>query len=123
MGACSGGYCMNISMKEDNGITVLSVSGRLDAVSSEAFITQCSPRVSEERRIVIDLSALDYMSSAGVRSILLLARQLKEVRGMLAIAGARGMVKEVFAITNLDSVFPCFETVGQASTDSWKCSE
>jgi anti-anti-sigma factor len=110
---------MKISTKEENGVTVLQVSGRLDAVSAEAFGTECRPCLAAERQIVLDLSALEYISSAGIRAILLVAKELKEIHGGLAIAGLKGMVREVFTITNLDQVFPVFETVSEAASTPW----
>ena len=113
---------MNINKREENGFTVLQVSGRLDAVTAETFATECKPHLAPDKRIVLDLTTLEYISSAGIRAILLLAKHLKELKGGLAVAGTRGMVKEVFDITGLEKVFPLFETISQAVSGSWTVS-
>lgn len=110
---------MDISAKEDNGLTILSVSGRLDASNAKDFDTGCEPYLHESNRIVLDLTGLDYLSSAGLRSILLLAKQLKGLNGGLALAGLKGIVKEVFTLTRCDTIMPVFEKVEDAARGEW----
>jgi anti-anti-sigma factor len=60
------------------------------------------------RRLAIDMSRLDYMSSAGLRALLIAARRVQEAGGTLALIGLRGTVKEVLEIAGLANVLPCY---------------
>ncbi|MNR95564.1 putative anti-sigma factor antagonist BtrV [compost metagenome] len=92
--------------------TVMTVSGRLDAVSAPEFERDCSGY--SDARIVLDLSGLEYVSSAGLRSILTLAKQVKSGGGSLAIAGLNGLVKDVFEMSGFDSFLPLYSDLDAA---------
>ena len=61
-----------------------------------------------------DLTALEYVSSAGLRCVLAIAKKLKASEGTLALCGLSGLVKEVFSVSGFDSFFPVYETVDEA---------
>ena len=101
--------------KSDQGAMVVLVSGRMDAVTAPAFLGRFDEWIGQEERIfVVELSGLEYISSAGLRSILSAAKKLKAVDGRLVFCGVRGMVKDVFDISSFDAMFPIYEDVDQA---------
>ena len=66
---------MEIRTADESGVTVMSVSGRLDSVTSGALDTEVKNRIAAgQTRLVLDLTALDYISSAGLRVFLIAAR-------------------------------------------------
>ena len=68
---------MDIHEERKDGFLVLGLEGRLDAVSSKMFEEKVLALVDGgERRIVIDLSRLDYVSSAGLRVFLVASKRL-----------------------------------------------
>ncbi len=90
---------------------VLSVAGRMDALTSQGFETECLARLDAgDTRIVVDLSALEYISSAGLRSILAAAKKLKAVGGDLAFCGLTGIVAEVFTVSGFAKLLPVYAT-------------
>jgi anti-anti-sigma factor len=92
-----------------SGWTLVSVAGRLDMISAGPLEQELEGLIAAgNRRLVIDMSALDYLSSAGLRALLVAARRLQEPPGTLALIGLRGMVKEVLEIAGLANVFPCY---------------
>jgi anti-anti-sigma factor len=102
---------MEISKRKEKDIVVISVKGRMDAVTSPAFEKDMSDLISKgEKTFVINLSKLDYISSAGLRSILASAKQLKEKQGKLLFAELQGPVNEVFKIAGFFSIFQAYET-------------
>jgi anti-anti-sigma factor len=106
---------MEIEKKQEQEVAVVSVKGRMDAVSSPEFEKEMAVSIAEGNNVLIlDLVALDYISSAGLRSILTITKKLKGKDGKLLIAGLKGMVKEVFEISGFHSIIPIFESVESA---------
>lgn len=106
---------MEIEKKQEQDVAVVSVKGRMDAVSSPAFEKEMAVLIAEGNNVLIlDLVELDYISSAGLRSILTITKKLKEKKGKLLIARLKGMVKEVFEISGFHSIIPIFESVESA---------
>jgi anti-anti-sigma factor len=91
------------------GWTLVSLAGRLDMTSAGPLEQELEGLIAAgARRLAIDMSRLDYLSSAGLRTLLIAARRLQEAGGTLALIGLRGMVKEVLEIAGLANVFPCY---------------
>ena len=54
---------------------------------------------------LIDLSGVDYISSAGLRVLLVLAKKVQQQKGKVALGGLVANVREVFAVSGFDSIF------------------
>ncbi len=103
---------MEISTREERGFTVVSVSGRLDAGTASDLEKDCANLINEgSTKLILELSALEYVSSAGLRSVLAVAKKLKAAGGGLSLCGLSGLVQEVFSIAGFDSFLPVYETV------------
>ena len=85
---------------------VLAPGGRIDHLNAKAFEAALIPHLegcaAEKDRVVLDLSRLEYISSAGLRVIMLAAKQTKAQGGTLAVAGLQPVVKEIFSIARFD---------------------
>jgi anti-anti-sigma factor len=102
------------AIKEGNAI-VMSLKGRLDAVASSEFETSLSDWISKgEHNFLLNLTDLDYISSAGLRSILAASKKLKERSGKIFLTGLHGPVEEVFKISGFISIFRVFATAEAA---------
>ena len=100
--------------KEDNNL-VMEVKGRLDAVTSPKLEEECLALIDRgEKTLVMDLGGVEYISSAGLRTILVLARKLDGSGGQIRFCGLKGMVQEVFSISGFTSLFPVFPSVTEA---------
>jgi len=103
---------MELSMKEEKGLTIIKVAGRLDTVTAASFEEQCLDWLNQEKTsLVLDFSTLEYVSSAGLRSVLVVGKKSKASGGSLAICGLTGLVQEVFAMSGFDSFFPNYDSV------------
>ena len=106
---------MEIKARKEKNAIVVSVRGKMDAVSSPKFENQLSELISQgEKDFVIDLGELEYLSSAGLRIILVTLKRLKEKDGKLFICALKGMVKEVFEISGFGAIIPIYDSVGSA---------
>lgn len=101
---------------EKNGeFMIIEPVGRMDAVTAPEFEEECNRLIqSGELRMVAHMGSLDYISSAGLRSILASAKKLKSMQGEIRFCGLTGMVEEVFSISGFSSMFPIFNTVDDA---------
>jgi anti-sigma B factor antagonist len=66
----------------------------------------------------MDLGGVDYISSAGFRTILVLARKINGSGGQIRFCGLKGMVQEVFSISGFNSLFPVFPSLTEALVQS-----
>jgi anti-anti-sigma factor len=88
---------MNVSEQTKNDVMLLGPQGRLDGNTSVDFEQLVMARIAAgSKRLVIDFSDLDYVSSAGLRVLLMTAKRLKADSGKLALCGLKEPIREVF---------------------------
>lgn len=106
---------MDIHEDRKDGFLVLGLEGRLDAVSSKMFEEKVLALVDGgERRIVIDLSRLDYVSSAGLRVFLVASKRLTPAGGKVVLCSVQEPVKQVFDIVGFYSIFSILNSKDEA---------
>ncbi len=100
---------MRITVRMNNGVTVLDILGRLDSstlTDAEGLLLRL---IDEgETKIVVNFELLQYISSGGFRFLLLAARWLKEAGGSLRICAVSGNVREIFDISGFATLFDIF---------------
>jgi anti-anti-sigma factor len=102
------------AIKEGNAM-VMSLKGRLDAVASSEFETSLADWISKgENNFLLNFIELEYISSAGLRSILATSKKLKETQGKVFLTGLHGPVEEVFKISGFISIFKVFASAEAA---------
>ncbi|BBD07286.1 STAS domain-containing protein [Desulfovibrio ferrophilus] len=102
---------MKIDNEQRGSCTLISVSGRLDVVSAPEFQKACVELAEQGNgQMAVDLGGLEYISSAGLRSVLFLAKKLKGSGGELKFCGLTGMVEEVFRVSGFYSMFTIVPT-------------
>jgi anti-sigma B factor antagonist len=106
---------MNIICEKRETGALLQVNGRMDAVSAPAFEKEFIEVVDcGETKVVVDLGNLEYISSAGLRSILASAKKAKKAGCTMQFCGLNGMVQEVFQVSGLGTMFTVTATVEEA---------
>jgi anti-anti-sigma factor len=97
---------------------VVAPAGRLDHDNCEAFRAGLQPHLERalagRQRIVLDLSGLEYVSSAGLRCFMLAAKEAGSHGGKIVLAALRPVVAEIFQISRFDMLFEIFPSVGEA---------
>ena len=97
---------------------VVAPAGRLDHDNCEAFRAGLQPlldrALASRQRIVVDLSGLEYVSSAGLRCFMLAAKQAGTQGGKIVLAALRPVVAEIFQISRFDMVFELHPSVREA---------
>jgi anti-sigma B factor antagonist len=105
---------LGISDSTAGDVTILTVSGRLDAAHSpEAERAFASIIESGKQQIVFNAQGLEYISSAGLR-VLIGARKRLAPGGALKLACLQPQVRSVFAIAGFDRIFAIYDTTEAA---------
>jgi len=104
-------------MKEGNA-TVVAVKGRMDVVSLPEFENEMEGLMAAgENNFIIDLGELDYISSAGLRSLLAMVKKLNIDGGKLFLASVKGLVQRVIKISGFTLIIPIYESVEAALSE------
>ena len=102
---------MDIQIERKQSWTCVAVTERLDAVSAPTLEKSGLEVLAENSQIALDFKDLSYVSSAGLRVILLLGKKAKAGGGKLVICGPVGMVKEIIEESGLDAFFNIYSSV------------
>jgi anti-anti-sigma factor len=106
---------MDITITNEQDRTVVTIIGRMDSVSAPEFDKKVQAEIDGgAERFVVDLAQLDYISSAGLRSMLAMAKKLKMKNGTSILSGLKGVVNEVFEISGFSNIFTICETKEEA---------
>ena len=109
---------MEIIKRTVGGSVVLKPVGRIELTTAEPFREQLIGALealgAPPAAVVIDCAHLDYVSSAGLRALMIAAKTAKSRGVGLGVAAMQPVVREIFAISRFDLVVPRFETVRDA---------
>lgn len=106
---------MNIKELKKDKAFVIILEGRLDSTNSGEMEKKFISLLEKgEKNLLIDFSALDYISSAGLRVMLMAAKKSKAAGGKVVLASLTDNVKEVFDIAGFSSIFPIFANQEEA---------
>jgi serine/threonine-protein kinase RsbW len=99
----------------DTPAQIFELAGRLDAVGSQAAIARVYAAISAgARNVLLDLSQVTFMSSSGLRALLLVRKELLSQSGELRLCALKPQVQEVFTLTGFTQVFAIHPTREEA---------
>ena len=102
-------FLMDISIQNIDTVAVVDASGHLDSNTASEFEEQVMPLAHDGQRILLDMSGVDYMSSAGLRVLLLIHRQITDNAGHIVLTGLQDDIKDTMAITGFLEFFTTIE--------------
>ncbi len=105
---------MEINIIKRDGATVIELSGSLDGNTVTPAQERIMPLLSSKASLVLDLKGCNYISSAGLRLILMAAKQLSLQNGVLVLSGLSEEIKDVMEMTGFGNFFKCFDCVDTA---------
>ncbi len=106
---------MTINETRNGAVLVLAASGRVDSTNASALEQGLVRAIdSGERRLVVDFAGVDYISSAGLRALLIAARRMKDVKGAWAVSGLTEPVRQVFELAGFLPLFTVEPTLAAA---------
>jgi anti-anti-sigma factor len=106
---------MKIEETERGSVRLVRLEGRLDATNAPEIERRLGEIIGGgATRVVLDCSALEYISSAGLRVFLSVAKRLMAAQGRLALGGPLPQVREILEIAGFTSVMQVAQTVEDA---------
>jgi anti-sigma B factor antagonist len=109
---------MHVSEERYGDALVLTPVGRIDNSTTDGLRSDLDTHVANCRkggdRLILDFSKVDYISSVGLRVLMLAAKKVREQEGSIVVAGLQPVVREIFEISRFNLVFQCFGTVRDA---------
>ena len=94
---------MQIEKMLDDGVLTLKVLGRLDTNTSPDLEAELA--LDGVREVIFDFSALEYISSAGLRILMTAQKMMMNCGGKMSVASPNDTVKGIFDITGMSSIF------------------
>ena len=106
---------MKILSDKQGPFVIMVVKGRMDVTTAPKFVTACTQWLDKgEKTFLVDVGQLEYISSAGLRSISSVGMRLRATQGKLVFCNMKGMVQEVFKTTGFSRLFSIYPTIPQA---------
>jgi anti-sigma B factor antagonist len=96
---------MNLETSEENGIGTARLEGSLDGKTAPEVREQLKPFLAAHDKLILDLTKVDYLSSAGLRLLLLLYRELSARKGKLVLLGVSEDIRTVMSHTGFLNFF------------------
>lgn len=109
---------LEIQSETQGEFRVLQLSGRLDTETAADFELAAHDLTSAgEKRFVVDLASISYVSSAGLRVLLALAKQMSSAGGVLRLSGMSSSVRQVFDLSGFSKLFTILPDLASALKD------
>ena len=106
---------MEVGFNKIENVTILSIKGRADVSNASKLESACKKILElQEKDIIIDGTQLEFISSAGLRVLLKLAKEVKKNAGRLAVAHVNDLVRNIFEISGFVEIFPIYDNVVKA---------
>ena len=105
---------MEIAARIVEKVAVLEVSGFIDGKTAPVFQDRVLQTMDEVDTVLMDLSLVDFMSSAGLRAMLITYRQSQQTGNVVALAGMSDEIRDNMEATGFIDFFTIFDTVAAA---------
>jgi anti-sigma B factor antagonist len=110
---------MEFSAQQIADVTLMRVFGRIDQKTVKDFENALSPFLeadtpAAETKIIMDLGGLDFLTSAGLRMLMIAAKTCGRQNRAIGVAALQPVVQEIFTISRFDLVLTVFPTVRDA---------
>ncbi|HHT9110878.1 MAG TPA: STAS domain-containing protein [Candidatus Brocadiaceae bacterium] len=106
---------MKISEENWGSFVILDIDGQLNAITCNELEKRLNTLIDQgEKQFLLNFTGLDYISSAGLRVLLVAAKKLKAGNGKIVLASLKGQVRKVFDAAGFSALFHMFDTCEEA---------
>ncbi len=100
---------MEIGKERIGDVDVVTPNGRLDGIYSTAFAKEVGELITGPNpKVLIDLAEIDFVTSAGIRAVMLLMKKAQAAGAAFALCGINAQVREVLDVTGLAPIVPIY---------------
>jgi anti-sigma B factor antagonist len=104
---------MEINVKSIGQVTVVGIAGDIDSNTAPQAQERVLPLVQPGSKLLLDMSGVEYMSSAGLRVLLSMYRQISRQNGGMVLVGLAEEIKDTMSITGFLNFFTTRDTVDE----------
>ena len=108
---------MGVSVEREGGIAIAKADGRIDGSNASQFQADLQAVIDEsDQALILDFEKVSYISSAGLRVLLMAAKTLERTGTKLALCSLSEPIREVFRISGFDYIIPIHDSQAQATS-------
>jgi anti-sigma B factor antagonist len=98
-----------------DGITLIRLSGRMDVEGTSKIETPLAARaVRDSGAAIVDLVGVDFLTSYGIRALMLTAKALRARGGRMVLLSPNALVRRVIETAGVDQIIPVFDSLQDA---------
>lgn len=102
---------MEILLQEQDGCLVLSIAGRLDAIAAPLLQSRFEEVLTPENsRVIVDMAGVDYISSGGLRVLLIMAKEVSARGGGIVLVQLHPFVEDILRMSGFHTLIPAAGT-------------
>ncbi len=100
---------MEIGEEKTEKCVIVSINGRLDTTNYNLLEKKLMELIDGlQQQILVECSNMDYVSSSGLRILLMALKKISQVNGRFALCGLQENIREIFEISGFTSIFPIY---------------
>ena len=104
---------MKIQIQEDEKATIVVLAGELDGRTAPQVEEKLMAVIKPGCKLLLEMSGVSYMWSAGLRILLLLYRQITGQNGQVVLVGLQELLRDTMSITGFLDFFEDYESISE----------
>lgn len=105
---------MEVKKRNENGIDILTPEGRIDTSTAKAFEEAVTSTLNDSMKVIVQFNKLDYISSAGLRVMLIAQKKMNAKQGKLILSDLPANIHEVFKMSGFDKILKICATMDES---------
>jgi len=106
---------MEINEQKTDQCVIIGITGRLDTTNYSILEKKLMDLIdTHQDRILVDCSKMDYVSSSGLRILLMALKKITMVKGKFVLCGLQENIREIFEISGFTNIFEIYSTQDEA---------
>lgn len=105
---------MNVEISFNSNVIIFKIEGSIDSKTAGDLQLQIMDKVTKTDNVILSLSNVDFVSSAGLRLLLMVYRQIKLKNGQVILVGVSEEIKDVMSMTGFINFFNISNTIDDA---------
>ncbi len=102
---------MKINVNIEDKIVIITIEGSIDSKTTGELQSKVMESISDTDNVILDMSKVDFVSSAGLRVLLMVYRQIKSQNGKVVLVGVSEEIIDVITMTGFINFFTIKDTV------------
>ena len=105
---------MNVIIKTKKNVVIITIEGSIDSKTAGYLQSQIMETVAKPKNVLLDLSGVGYISSAGLRILLMIYRHINSKNGKVILVGVSSEIKDVMSMTGFINFFEISDSLQNA---------